>query len=144
MSRKPILFPRKIEKPNPKLDWITIPFFTNYRLGLPDLVVKDMRCEEYPDGVVVLSTVAKGPTSRYKGQKCSRLVGDDGIVYKAYYNDLFDLVVKENTKHNTKSESEIPEKLPMTFRPIGSYNYSKNSEKVKEYWRDRRNINAAT
>ena len=140
MSRKPILFPKNIEKPDSKLEWRTIPFFTGYQLGLPDLVIKDMRFDKYPEGAVVPYTIAKGPAKRYIGQKCSRLVGDDGVVYRAYYMDLFDLVVKENTKSNTKSVFEITERLPICFRPVGNYNYTKNSEKVKEYWRDRRNL----
>ena len=89
MSKKPMLFPSVIEKPNPKLDWRTIPFFTGYKLGLPDLVIKDMRWEDkYPNGVVVRQDIAKGHLKKHIGQKFSRLVGDDGVVYKAFINEM--------------------------------------------------------
>ena len=145
MSRKPIMFPSVIEKPNLKLDWKSIPFFSGYQLGLPDMVIRDMRWEDkYPNGVIVPQGIAKGPMKKRVGQKFSKLVADDGVVYKAFINDIFDLIVKDNNKEYYNDKLERPNKLPLDFRPIGSYNYTHKLAEIKEYWEDRRYRDANT
>lgn len=139
MSKKPMLYPSVIEKPNPKLDWRNIPFFSGYQLGLPDMVIKDIRWDKYPDGVIVPQGVAKGNLKKHIGQKFSKLVGDDGVVYKAFINDVLDLVVKDNNKeYYTNKFDRRPNKLPLEFRPVGTYNYTHKGNVIKEYWEDRR------
>ena len=146
MSKRPMLFPANVEKPNTKLDWRTIPFFSGYQLGLPDMVIRDMRWEEkYPNGVLVPQGIAKGHLKKHIGQKFSKLVADDGVVYKAFINDILDLVVKDNNKeyYNNKFNTR-PDKLPLDFRPVGTYNYTHKGNIVKEYWEDRRYRDANT
>ena len=139
MSKKPLLFPTNKEKPSSKLTWKSIPFFSGYRLGFPDLVVKDMRCpEEYPNGVVVPQGIAKGHLKKHIGQKFVKIVGDDGVVYKSFINDILDLVVQDNTKDKNKEVFERSFALPSDFRPVGQYNYKNKEEIVKEYWKNRR------
>lgn len=134
MSKVPLYFPKKGEKPSNKgRTWYNIPYFSGYQISIPQMEVKDMRWEDCPEGRLLPMKIAEIPVSR-RGQLYTRMLADDGVLYKSFVTDLFDLVVKENNKDNYQKRR--PNKLPLSFKPVGSRNYKEQNDKVKEFWRD--------
>lgn len=137
-SKRPLYFPDKGEIPKKKdRTWYDIPRFPGYQLSLPQLEVRDMRWDKYPEGRLLPLQVAALPKKK-KGKLYTRMLADDGVLYKSYVDDLLDLIVKDKNKETmTDKFDRRPNKLSLYFKPVGQNNYKNKSEEVKEYWRDR-------
>jgi hypothetical protein len=137
MSKRPLQFPTSIVPASPKRSWYAIPYFSRYELSIPQLEVRDLGWKEmYPNGAILPTKIASLPVAR-KGEHYTRMIADDGIIYKSYINDLYDLVVQDNNKGNNQEKfNRRPDQLPLSFKPVGSNNYKKKDSEVKKYWKE--------